>query len=30
MGELLHEIETGERAARQMTMREWLESSPAA
>jgi GTP cyclohydrolase-4 len=30
MGELLHEIETGERAARQATMREWLESSPAA
>ncbi len=30
MGELLHEIETGERAARQTTMREWLESSPAA
>jgi GTP cyclohydrolase I/GTP cyclohydrolase-4 len=30
MGELLHEIETGERAARQATMREWLETSPAA
>jgi GTP cyclohydrolase I/GTP cyclohydrolase-4 len=30
MGELLHEIETGERAARQTTMREWLESSPTA
>jgi GTP cyclohydrolase-4 len=29
MGELLHEIETGERDARQTTMREWLESSPA-
>jgi len=30
IGELLHEIETGERAARQATMREWLESAPAA
>jgi GTP cyclohydrolase IV len=30
MGELLHEIETGERAARQATMREWLEATPAA
>jgi GTP cyclohydrolase I/GTP cyclohydrolase-4 len=30
MGELLHEIGTGERAARQTTMREWLESSPTA
>jgi GTP cyclohydrolase IV len=29
MGELVHEIETGERAARQATMREWLEASPA-
>jgi hypothetical protein len=28
MGELLHEMESGERAARQVTMRDWLESSP--
>src|SRR5215216_7992414 len=27
MGELLHEIETGERAARQATMRDWLETA---
>jgi GTP cyclohydrolase-4 len=27
MGELLHEIETGERTARQATMREWLEAA---
>jgi GTP cyclohydrolase-4 len=25
MGELLHEMESGERAARQVTMREWLD-----
>jgi GTP cyclohydrolase-4 len=30
MGELLAEIETGERGARQVTMREWLEGQPAA
>ena len=30
MGELLREMETGERAKRQVTMRDWLESSPAA
>jgi GTP cyclohydrolase I/GTP cyclohydrolase-4 len=30
MGELLHEIASGERAARQVTMRDWLESTPAA
>jgi GTP cyclohydrolase IV len=30
MGELLREIETGERTARQATMREWLEALPAA
>jgi GTP cyclohydrolase I/GTP cyclohydrolase-4 len=30
MGELLHEIETGERAAHQATMREWLEAVPPA
>jgi GTP cyclohydrolase IV len=30
MGEVLREIETGERAARQATMREWLEAVPAA
>jgi GTP cyclohydrolase IV len=30
MGELRHEIETGERTARQATMREWLETTPAA
>ncbi|MEA2329982.1 MAG: cyclohydrolase [Thermoleophilaceae bacterium] len=29
MGELLREIGAGERAARQMTMREWLEAAPA-
>jgi GTP cyclohydrolase IV len=29
MGELLREMETGERAQRQVTMRDWLESSPA-
>jgi GTP cyclohydrolase IV len=29
MGELLREMETGERAERQVTMRDWLESSPA-
>ena len=28
MGELLREMETGERAQRQVTMRDWLESSP--
>jgi GTP cyclohydrolase I/GTP cyclohydrolase-4 len=28
MGELLHEIGSGERAARQVTMREWLEAQP--
>jgi GTP cyclohydrolase I/GTP cyclohydrolase-4 len=30
MGELLREMESGERAAGQVTMREWLETSPAA
>jgi GTP cyclohydrolase IV len=30
MGELLREMETGERAERQVTMRDWLESSPRA
>jgi GTP cyclohydrolase IV len=30
MGELLHEIESGERASRQVTMREWLEATPSA
>jgi GTP cyclohydrolase I/GTP cyclohydrolase-4 len=30
MGELLRELETGERAERQVTMREWLESAPPA
>jgi GTP cyclohydrolase IV len=30
MGELLHEIDSGERAARQVTMRDWLEGAPAA
>jgi GTP cyclohydrolase IV len=30
MGELAREIESGERAARQVTMREWLETPPAA
>jgi GTP cyclohydrolase IV len=30
MGELRREIETGERAPRQVTMREWLEASSAA
>jgi GTP cyclohydrolase IV len=29
MGELLHEIESGERTAHQVTMREWLEVVPA-
>ena len=29
LAELTHEIETGERAARQVTVREWLEASPA-
>ena len=29
MGELLHEIGSGERPARQVTMREWLEATPA-
>ncbi len=29
LAELAHEIETGERAARQVTVREWLEASPA-
>jgi GTP cyclohydrolase IV len=28
MGELLHEMETGERAAHQVTMREWLDGPP--
>jgi GTP cyclohydrolase IV len=28
MGELLHEMATGERAARQATMRDWLEAAP--
>jgi GTP cyclohydrolase I/GTP cyclohydrolase-4 len=28
MGELLRELETGERAERQVTMREWLETAP--
>ena len=30
MGELLREIETGERTAHQVTMREWLEGTQAA
>jgi GTP cyclohydrolase-4 len=30
MGELLREMETGERAERQVTMRDWLESNPGA
>ena len=29
MGELLHEIASGERASRQVTMRDWLEATPA-
>jgi GTP cyclohydrolase-4 len=29
MGELLHEIQTGDRAERSPTMREWLEATPA-
>jgi GTP cyclohydrolase IV len=28
MGELLHEIESGERTPHQVTMREWLEGAP--
>jgi GTP cyclohydrolase-4 len=30
MGELLRELESGERAERQVTMRDWLESAPSA
>ena len=30
LAELAHEIETGERAGRQVTMREWLEAASAA
>jgi GTP cyclohydrolase IV len=30
MGELLRELASGERAARQVTMREWLETTPTA
>src|ERR671923_2427567 len=29
MGELLREMDTGERADRQVTMRDWLEAAPA-